>query len=242
VWQPRDIMRGTGTSISSTELRVKRALTIFAIAMFAAVPVAGAQTLLTSSFGGTQATSFSGACPSGYCFGNGPTPVGTNGYTVTYTARVAADESSTPLLSGPGGYYGLGVNGEWNNVSYAATNGRSSIFLTFSAPVTSVGGIMNLSPTASSTPWLRAYNASNSVIAEYNLSEVGYGIWASGVNQGAYRGVSYAGGIAAIELEGGFAVTQDLEASRTVPEPSSVALIGVGIAGIAFLRRRQRRA
>ncbi len=208
-----------------------------AAATISLASTASAQTLLTSSFGGAQATSIITACPSGYCFGAGPVAIGYNGYAVTYTAT-----TSQSLLSGPGGGYGLGSNGNWYNVAYAATNtSNTSIFLTFAAPVTSVGGIMNYAP-GYGTPFLNAYDASNTLIASYDLSVAAGGISTpGGTDAGMFRGVSYAGGISMIELQGGYALTQDLEAATaTVPEPSTIVLMGAGMLGLVALRRRQR--
>ena len=207
-----------------------------AAATISLASTASAQTLLTSSFGGTQATSFIGSCVEGYCFGAGPVSVGYNGYAVTYTAT-----SNGSLLSGPGGGYGLGSNGSWGNVAYAATNStNTSIFLTFAAPVTSVGGIMNYAP-GYGTPILNAYDASNTLIASFDLSVAGGGInTPGGSDAGMFRGVSYAGGISMLELQGAYSLTQDLEAATTVPEPSTIVLMGAGMLGLVALRRRQR--
>ncbi|MDQ8159197.1 MAG: PEP-CTERM sorting domain-containing protein [Gemmatimonadota bacterium] len=218
--------------------------TLLVLAATAALSqAAGAQTLLTASFGGTQATQITNACPSSYCFGNGPTAIGANGYNVTYTAVEDVSFGQSPLLSGPGGRYDLAGNGIWSGVAYAATNGTSSVWLTFSAPVTAVGGIMNYCDgecRAAGTAWLRGYDSSNNLIASYDLFSAAGGISTpNGTDQGAFRGIAYAGGISAIEIQGGYVLTQDLEAT-TVPEPSTIGLMGAGMLGLVALRRRQR--
>lgn len=215
---------------------MKKLLSAIAGAMLVAAPALHAQTLLTAAFGGTQATNIIATCPSGYCFGVGPTSIGTNGFTVTYTAT-----SSSALLSGPGGGYGLGSNGYWQNVAYAATNsGSGNVRFTFGSAVTSVGGWMNYSPDNGNAPTISAFDGSNNLIASYDLYSLAP-ITASGTDQAEFRGISYAGGITSFEIEGTYILTQDLSADvTTVPEPTTMVLMGAGLLGLVALRRRQR--
>lgn len=218
-----------------------------AVAAVGGVPApAAAQSLLTAAFGGTQATNFGLACPQNFCYSNGPTAVGINGFFVTYSAVPDLNYPQQPVISDAGFNYHLGDNGDWSNVAWAATNGTSAISLTFATPVTAVGGIMNYAICAPDVgcggglPWLRAYDAGNSLIGAWDLSQGGGISTPNGLDIGAFRGVSHAGGIARLELQGAYLLTQNLYAQSTaVPEPTSLLLVGIGVAGIALLRRRR---
>lgn len=175
-----------------------------------------------------------GACPSYYCFGAGPVAIGTNGFNVTYSAN-----SGGSLLSGPGGGYGLNTNGMWYNVAYAATNGSATVRFDFASLVGSVGGWMNYAP-GNGPAFISAYDGSNNLVASYDLTSLAP-ISTSGTDQAAFRGISYAGGIKAFEISGNYILTQDLSAKNTtVPEPSSIVLMGAGLAGLVAVRRRKR--
>lgn len=215
---------------------MKKLLSAIAGAMIVAAPALQAQTLLTAAFGGTKATDIIATCPSGYCFGVGPTSIGTNGFIVTYTAT-----PSGALLGGPGGYYGLSNNGSWQNLAYAATNADAgNVRFTFGSAVSSVGGWMNYSPDNGAAPTISAFDGSNTLIASYDLSTLAP-ITATGMDQSEFRGISYAGGITSFEIGGSYILTQDLSANMTtVPEPTTMVLMGAGLLGLVALRRRQR--
>ena len=215
---------------------MKKLLSAIAGAMLVAAPALQAQTLLTAAFGGTKATDIIATCPSGPCPGVGPTSIGTNGFIVTYTAN-----NSRALLSGPGGgTYGLGTNGAWQNLAYAATNDRvGNVRFTFGSAVSSVGGWMNYAP-GFGAPTISAFDGSNILIASYDLSILAP-IITSGTDQSEFRGISYAGGIKSFEIGGSYILTQDLSAGiTTVPEPTTMVLMGAGLLGLVALRRRQR--
>ena len=215
---------------------MKKLLSAIAGTLLVAAPALQAQTLLTAAFGGTKATDIIATCPSGQCYGLGPSPIGTNGFIVTYTATPSA-----ALLSGPGGTsYGLANNGTWQNLAYAATNaGVGNVRFTFGSAVSSVGGWMNYAP-GYGLPTISAFDGSNTLIASYDLSALAP-IATMGIDQSAFRGISYAGGIKSFEIGGSYILTQDLSADiTTVPEPTTMVLMGAGLLGLVALRRRQR--
>ena len=212
----------------------------FAVAALVATSTASAQSLLTSSNGGTQVTDFSAACVVGnvnghFCFGTGPRDVGKNGFVVTYTA------SKSSAVIGDG-FYGLQGNGDWEGIFYAGTNSAADfVRFTFPTAVWSVGGIVNYSPT-DGPPIIRAYDANKVLIASYDLSILAP-ISTANSNEGAFRGIaSNSANIASFEIVGAYLVTQDLRAVQGIvtPEPSSLALSGAGLLALLALRRRLR--
>jgi hypothetical protein len=213
------------------------------VSLLSVASVLPAQSLLTSPFAGTQATDFEGACGSDvFCFTAGPDQVGFNGFDVTFTG------SYDVTLYGKSGY-GLDQNGVWDQPS-AGTNGETWVRLTFANPVTSVGAFMNYALRNSgepdgSNPMLRAYDATNNLIASYDLFALAPIVTPRETNGGAFRGIEFAGGITTLELQGGYLITGDLIATSAVsvvPEPSTYALMGMGLLVVGMVRRRTRSA
>ncbi len=220
----------------------KRQLSLFAFAALFAATALPAQSLLTATVSGmTQVTDFSASCRNGngngyYCFGTGPRDVGKDGFVVQYSA------TSAQSLIGFDVYHFVD-NGDWQGIYYGATNTDNSVVrFTFATAVSSVGAIINYSPK-NGTPTIRAFDASNNVIATFGLIGPA-SITTTGLNDGAFRGISSSSAnITAFEITGGFIATQNLSVSglTTVPEPSTVALTGVGLLGLIVLRRRTRK-
>lgn len=230
------------TTLFGFLLLLKRRFSLIAFAALLAATALPAQSLLTATVSGmTQVTDFGASCVNGnvygyYCFGAGAREVGTNGFSVTYSA------SNSQSLIGFDVYH-LIDNGDWQGIYYGATNiERSVVRFTFATAVSSIGAIINYAP-GFGTPTIRALDASNNVIATFGLIGPA-SITTTGLNAGAFRGItSTSANISAFEITGSYIATQNLYALglTTVPEPSTIALMGVGLFSVLVLRRRARR-
>jgi hypothetical protein len=212
---------------------------------------AHAQSLVTSNFGGTVATNFSqvltdGCWNGGYCFTQGPTQVGANGFNVTFTSDVTNTNSGLGSAIS-NNFYGLSNNGSWNDIWYAGTDGPNGFMrFTFSAPVRRFGGIMNYAVPllGNGSPTIRALNQFDAVIAEYDLFTLAPISTPGGVNAGEFRGIEFATNeIWSLELGNSYILIQDMivdgASTNVVPEPSTIALMAFGFVGLAGVARRR---
>jgi hypothetical protein len=203
-----------------------------------------AQTLVSTPFSGTQATNFSEACEqlNGICFSTGPLFVGANGFNVTMT-------SNQPTAYGQLNT-GFGDNGQWfARKGIAATTLQSHIVsLAFATPVTHIGAYMNyLRGLQSDAPLLRIFDATNQFQGEFDLSMLAPITFApTDVDEAAFRGISYLGGISRLEISGGVLALTDLIVRTEggpvpVPEPTSLTLFPLASALLlgAIIRRRR---
>ncbi|MCC6245943.1 MAG: PEP-CTERM sorting domain-containing protein [Gemmatimonadaceae bacterium] len=198
-----------------------------------------AQSLITTP-NGTFATFFAGACPSGHCLNPGPVSVGTGGHVVTMSSTTSNNRIST-------GTHQVGSNGYIEGDIWAAITGsETAIFFDFESPVTSVGAFMTYNPDQGiDAPVLGAWNGSV-FLGSWNLAIDAPINTPGGYNQFEFRGIEYAGGITRFGLAGGNLATKDLRVSSesiaVVPEPSTLALFGMGSLGLVMLQRRRRHA
>ena len=142
--------------------------------------------------------------------------------------------------------FGLGSNGSWGSgMTYiVADHARpgSLIFQFLSGPVSGVGAFMNYAPNVGGDLIIRAFDSGLSLLEEYNVTALADISTLNAINGGAFRGIERATtDISFFEVSGFVPVVDDLTFSSgnaQVPEPGALALIGLGLLGLAWSRRK----
>ena len=134
--------------------------------------------------------------------------------------------------------YGFGGNGFWSGTPMMGTNDTvSTMTVSFASPVAGVGAFLNYVEGMNAS--IAVYDSSNNLIESMNLTFSTGG----GDNTGMFYGFSESSAnIAYFTMTGGYIGAADLtytgQAATDLPEPASIALLSLGMIGIAALRRK----
>ncbi len=170
----------------------------------------------------------------------GPIQIGTG---VGENIEVSGDPD-TGLYTNFNGW-GLVSNGTWGQgMTYISANDArpgSLIFHFNDGPVSAVGGFMNHAPDFDTDLIISVLDEFMNVLEEYNITELADIVTPNGLNEGGFRGIDRGGNqdIHYFVVYGYVPVLDDFTFSRSVPEPGTLALLGLGLFGLGFAKRRK---
>jgi PEP-CTERM motif len=175
----------------------------------------------------------------------GPGPI-TFGPGITWSSTNAVNQGGS--VFGYDNGYGFGDNGFWNgplgpmvglNDSFDASGVADTMTFRFSTPVSGVGGFFNYVPGGSTPTTIAVYDSLNNQIEASNLTFTVQ----NAPNLGMFLGFSETAPIISyFTLTDNYIALADLTVvlpvAAPVPEPGSMTLLGLGLLGSAFVRRR----
>ncbi|MBI5676545.1 MAG: hypothetical protein HZC48_12110 [Nitrospirae bacterium] len=180
----------------------------------------------------------------GFTVGSGPQQVGTPiGEDIVWTTTYSSS------VIGCGGYL-LGSNGYWNCGKAGHTGlstGSGDMIFTFnSGLVNSVGGFINYAPGKGSNVVISAHACTGAVLESYDITVAAPISTPSGVNAGAFRGITRpSADICQFRVSNQYVVLDDLTFSEAAQVPNLnewgmiIFMALAGLSSVYYLRRNK---